>query len=347
MRDLLCGVVPKDFDIVTQAKPEQVKRLFRRSRIIGRRFKLVHVYAHQEVFEVITFRGVATLWQRIWWRLFSKKMQTNNVYGTIDQDVMRRDFTINSLYYDIRSETIIDYVGGYEDLCKRRICFIGDDKVRVEEDSMRILRALRYSAKTGFEIKAPLQSCLKSHVDLILNQSKDRLFVDFSKFFMQAFSKRGMHLLLRYGVLNKLLSGYDNCYKDPEVKAFLDHLMQSNDNSIRQNKPMSRSLFYAGLLLPLIQKIGQNDHHHGSSLAVYNRDIKRVWQVISTRIKFPRRLQEEIMVIWRIQFMITQGNLDIQQELSLHPRYKSALKMLNMRALVNAKLADDLLAWDL
>ena len=153
IRDLLLGLQPKDFDIATDAHPEQVKAAFRNSILIGRRFKLVHVRFGREIIEVATFRAAAK--NESDKHLFGKRglLIRDNIFGTIDDDVWRRDFTVNALYYDYVNNNIIDYTGGLEDIKKRKIRIIGNPVERYTEDPVRMLRALRYSAKLDFAIE--------------------------------------------------------------------------------------------------------------------------------------------------------------------------------------------------
>ena len=148
IRDYLCKIAPKDFDVVTNATPKQVRKLFRRSRIIGKRFQIVHVVSKDEVIEVSTFRAMESWWDKCIAKLMNKPNHVNNLYGTLVQDKQRRDFSANALYYDIATEQIIDFTGGYRAIQQKQLEVIGETKLRFQQDPVRAIRALRFAAKT-------------------------------------------------------------------------------------------------------------------------------------------------------------------------------------------------------
>ncbi|HTF95888.1 MAG TPA: polynucleotide adenylyltransferase PcnB, partial [Cellvibrio sp.] len=183
VRDLLLGNHPKDFDVATNAKPEEVKRLFRSSRIVGRRFQIVHVRLGREVIEVTTFRGHHDDGSQHAARSEDGMLLRDNVYGTLETDAMRRDFTVNALYYTLKDFSVIDYCNGMEDLKNRTLRMIGDPATRYKEDPVRILRALRFAAKLGFTIDSKTAKPIRDLGNLLLNVSDARLFEEVLKLF--------------------------------------------------------------------------------------------------------------------------------------------------------------------
>ena len=189
VRDLLLGDSPKDFDVATNATPEQITSLFRRSRIIGRRFKIVHVRFGREVIEVTTFRGSHTEGTGGESKQCdSGVLLRDNVYGDIQSDALRRDFTVNALYYDPSTERIHDYTNGYRDLKARQLDIIGDADARYKEDPVRMLRAVRFSVKLGFTLTRQSEAPIVAHADYLKHIPPARLFEEVLKLFLSGYS---------------------------------------------------------------------------------------------------------------------------------------------------------------
>ena len=206
VRDALVGLAPKDFDIATDASPEQVRATFRNSRIIGRRFKLVHVVFGREIIETATFRAahdsgsggeVAD----------SGRIVRDNVYGTIDEDAFRRDFTVNALYWDVADGAVLDHVGGLEDIERRTFRLIGDPHVRCAEDPVRVLRAVRLSAKLGFDIDPDTLAAMRATSDELGNTAPARLFEEVLKLFQGGYARASFDAVREHGLLKLSLPG--------------------------------------------------------------------------------------------------------------------------------------------
>lgn len=208
VRDLLLGTVPKDFDITTNATPTQIKRLFRNARIIGRRFKLVHIIFHRDIIEVATFRGNENN------SGIDVNQQTNergmivrdNVYGTFEEDAWRRDFTVNSLYYNIEDASIVDLTGGVNDIQSRKIRMIGNPVTRYQEDPVRMLRAVRFSAKLNFALAPDTAAPLPELSSLIRHVSGSRLFDEMAKLYQCGAALAVHQLLMQHGLFAQLLN---------------------------------------------------------------------------------------------------------------------------------------------
>ena len=189
VRDLLLNIPPKDFDIATNAHPEQVRKIFRNCRLIGRRFRLAHIYFHDDIVEVATFRSSDTNTPQ---NHFSEAgmILRDNVYGTLEEDVWRRDLTINAIYYDLTHNELIDFTGGLNDIKKRTFHMIGDPAARYREDPVRILRAIRFAAKLDFKIAPNTAAPIAELKELLLHVSSSRVFEEMLKFLMQI---KGIH----------------------------------------------------------------------------------------------------------------------------------------------------------
>ena len=252
IRDLLSGLPPKDFDIATSARPNQIKRLFRASRIIGRRFRLAHVWFGPKVIEVSTFRGMSQdsggggdEWGPI---------RDDNVFGAPEEDAMRRDFTINGLFYDVRSGEIIDYVGGLTDLRRRSIRTIGDSEARMIEDPVRMIRALKFAARFDFALEPALASTIRTHHHHIESSSPSRVLEELFKILSSGAASATIRLLAQYQLLDRLL---------PEISRRLDRdggqavyrYLDALDAADQGQRRHSNAVLLACLLVPLLDPL--------------------------------------------------------------------------------------------
>ena len=245
VRDLLLGLTPKDFDIATDATPEQVKPLFRRAYIIGRRFRLVHVHVGAEVLEVSTFRApqIAEESTDEHGRLLS-----DNVYGTQAEDAARRDFTINALYFDPISEEIWDYVGGVIDVRKRRLKLIGAPVTRFREDPVRMLRAIRLAAKVGVAIDPKTAAPIPKLASLIQNVPPARLFDEMQKLLLSGHAVETLQSLRAHGLSHGLLPLLDVILEQPLGPKFIEAALAGTDARVREGKAVSPAFLFATLL---------------------------------------------------------------------------------------------------
>ena len=216
VRDLIQKLDPKDFDIVTNCEPEEIRKIFRNSRIIGRRFKLVHIAFADEIIEATTFRaGGTSTTESIEINERGRIVRDNN-WGTQEEDVLRRDLTINSIYYDPFSHEVIDYTKGIKDLKDKKIKFIGNSAERIVEDPVRILRALRFAAKLNFSIDHEIVEGIKDHKNLLIEMPPARLYEEVIKLFMTGHAEQSFIQLKAYGVFDVLLCLFKT--KLPKIK---------------------------------------------------------------------------------------------------------------------------------
>ena len=235
VRDLLLGIQPKDFDVATDATPEQVRALFKNSRIIGRRFRLVHIRFGRDIIEVATFRGYAEDSSRTETDEQGRILR-DNTFGEIEEDAIRRDFTANALYYDIHDYSVLDYVGGMQDIEDRLLRLIGDPETRYQEDPVRMLRAVRFAAKLDFEIETSAADAIFEYGHLLAVIPPARMFDEVLKLFHSGSALRVFELLREYRLLKYLVPALDEWLQDDPSESMLDFLDQALTNSERQIK---------------------------------------------------------------------------------------------------------------
>ena len=251
VRDLLLGHHPKDFDVATDANPEQVRALFRNCRLIGRRFRLAHVRFGREIIEVVTFRASAVEEHQQREQADSGRILRDNVYGSIDEDIWRRDFTVNALYYNIADFTVWDYTSGMADVDARTLRLIGDPETRYREDPVRMLRAARFAAKLDFTIAPETAEPIKRLGALLRDVPPARLFDETLKLFQSGHGVRSLEVLLEHDLLQYLFPQAAELLVGDEGEHTLTLLREglaSTDRRIRENQPVTPMFLYAVFL---------------------------------------------------------------------------------------------------
>lgn len=251
VRDLLLNLNPKDFDIATDARPEEIRVLFRNCRLIGRRFRLAHVHFGREIIEVVTFRASATKEHQHREQADSGRILRDNVYGSIEEDIWRRDFTINALYYNIADFTVWDYTSGMEDIAKRKLRLIGNPETRYREDPVRMLRAARFAAKLDFEVAKDSAAPIRELGNLLRDVPPARLFDETLKLFHTGHALRSLELLMGYDLLQYLLPHTAESLRrdsDGSVFKFLQAGLANTDRRIKVEQPVTPMFLYAVLL---------------------------------------------------------------------------------------------------
>jgi len=263
VRDLSLGREPKDFDVATDATPEQVKSLFRNCRLIGRRFRLAHVHWGPDIIEVATFRALhppgasdnnedEASGERV---LEDGMILRDNVYGTIEEDALRRDFTINALYYNIGDFSVVDYAGGMADLKAGRIRLIGDPSVRYREDPVRMLRAVRFAAKLGFVIDDETAAPIPRMADALDDIPAARLFDEVLKLLMAGQGVETFESLRQHGLFRYLFPATDTALDDDadaQLLNFLVSALASTDQRVNDGRPVTPAFLFAALIWPAI-----------------------------------------------------------------------------------------------
>lgn len=337
VRDLLLKGRPKDFDVATSATPEQVKRLFRGARIIGRRFKIVHVRMGREIIETTTFRAHHSEGNK---RNESSQSDSgmllrDNVYGDIESDAARRDFTINALYYTSDGFEVHDFCGGLHDIKQRTIRMIGDPVTRYREDPVRMLRAIRFAAKLGFKIEEKTAAPIHHHGKLLLDISPSRLFDELLKLFMAGSATATFEQLRDYGLLRYLFPATADCLdKGDELSLkLIQQSMTNTDKRIRAEKRVTPAFIYAALLWPAMQA-EQKRLEKSKKMSPLQAQNQAAHQVIGDQLAhtaIPKRFTSTIREIWDLQLRLPRRQGSRAERLFEHPRFRAAYDFVLLR----------------
>ncbi len=342
VRDLLLGGHPKDFDVATDARPDEVRALFRNCRLIGRRFRLAHVVFGREIVEVATFRGICDdgSGDR---HLVDGRLVRDNVYGTIEEDAIRRDFTINALYYDISDFSVRDYAGGMADLGRRLLRLIGDPEVRYREDPVRMLRAARLAAKLDFDIEPETAAPFAALGSLLGDAPPARLFDESLKMFLTGNSLASFRTLEKYGLLTHIFPATVRSLAGPNAIQFrklLEGTLTSTDTRIRDGKPVTPAFLFAAMLWEPVCERERVLIEQGMEPAVaHQQAADRVLSEQARRVAIPRRFALSMEEIWSLQPRFTQSSKRRVFALLGHPRFRAAYDFLVLRAAESEAIA--------
>jgi len=343
VRDLLLGGHPKDFDVATDATPEQVRALFRNCRLIGRRFRLAHVVFGREIVEVATFRGSSDdgSGDR---HLVDGRLVRDNVYGTIEEDAVRRDFTVNALYYDISDFSVLDSVGGMEDLQHRVLRLIGDPEQRYREDPVRMLRAARLAAKLGFTIEAATAAPFAALGSLLAEAPPARLFDESLKLFLSGHGLASFRSLEQHGLLEHVFPATARVLAQGDAAAFrrlVEQTLANTDARVREDKPVTPAFLFAALLWEPVRRAAQAAIEGGADAgAAWSHATERVLREQAQRVAVPRRFTIAVEEIWAMQPRFAQRTKKRAFRLLEHPRFRAAYDFLVLRADESPELAE-------
>ncbi|RBP51516.1 polynucleotide adenylyltransferase PcnB [Arenicella xantha] len=340
VRDLILGTKPKDFDISTNATPEQIKRTFgRNARIIGRRFKLVHVRYGYEVLEVATFRADASDRDKVGSNEMSEgdqgQLLRDNVYGTIEEDVVRRDFTVNSLYYNSVSGEILDFMDGIADIKAKKLRSIGEPEQRFTEDPVRMLRVIRFAAKLGFEMEPEALKMIEEQGKLLSHVSSARLFEEVLKLFHGGAAYDTYQLLRKYGLFKYLFPFTDSMVVDG-VEGMPERALLNTDKRVNKGKPVIPAFLFACMMWDPVKADAQVLMDDGASES-------HAWRVAmndglrdqNQYVAVPRRLAEIILDIWNIHFRLIKRNPRMVKACLTNRRFRAAYDFLLLRTMVH------------
>ncbi|CAG7855895.1 Poly(A) polymerase I [biofilm metagenome] len=336
VRDLLLGREPKDFDVVTNADPDEIKRIFRNCRLIGKRFRLAHVHFGKEVIEVATFRGEGA--EQNDQQMFNKegRLLRDNVYGTIEQDVWRRDFTVNALYYNIKDYSVVDYVGGMGDHKAATLRLIGDPETRFREDPVRMLRAVRFAVKLGFGIEPACEQAIHALPMLLDSIPSARLYDEVLKLFMGGNALQTFEMLRHYGLFQVLFPATENSLAvelDGFPKLFLIKALQNSDNRITEGKTVTAYFLFAAFLWEPIQMLVRDFQQQGLPEYLAYQEAANV--VVSRQVKItamPRHITTAMREVWGLQPKFHSRIGSKPARLFNHPRFRAAYDFLLLRA---------------
>jgi poly(A) polymerase len=367
VRDLLLGITPKDFDVATNALPEEVRRLFRNCRLIGRRFRLAHVHFGSEIIEVATFRAAAapereeaeeetesegeiSPLEDSEHRAFDTRgrILRDNIYGTIEEDVWRRDFAANSLYYNIDDLSIWDFADGVSDIKAKRLKLIGDPETRYREDPVRMLRAVRFAAKLEFSIDPETEQPIRLLASLVDGVPPARLFDECLKLFLSGFGAKSFGLLEKYGLFEHLFPLSAAAFKLPPyayAREMLELGLANTDARIVADKPVTPTFLFAILLWSaVLRELNERQAGPAPDFALLMQACDAVLRAQQSRVAIPRRFAVPMRELLMLQPRFNRRSGVKSLSLLQHPRFRAAYDFLLLRAQVG--VADpDLAAW--
>ena len=346
VRDLLLNHRPKDFDIATDAHPEQVKKLFSNCRLIGRRFRLAHVFYGREIIEVATFRAshddAAEGHQD-----HSGRILRDNVYGTLDDDVWRRDFTVNALYYDIDDFSVIDYMGAMQDIQQRQLRLIGDPETRYREDPVRMLRAVRFAAKLDFSIHPDSEKPIFELAHLLADIPPARLYEEVLKLFHSGYALKCLKLLEHYQLLQYI---FPHAYQgllsgDESFRKFLNLALQSTDQRVNEGKPITPAFLFSAMLWKAVNVYRDQYVLQGAtpSQAMHQAIADAIGQQVQIT-SIPRRFSMVVKDIWYMQHRFNSRHGRRARTLLQHNKFRAAYDFMCLRGQAG-EFDDDSCEW--
>ena len=336
VRDLLLGREPKDFDVVTNADPEQVRKVFRNCRLIGRRFRLAHVHFGREVIEVATFRGAGE--EQNDKQVLNKegRLLRDNVYGTIEEDVWRRDFTVNALYYNIKDFSVVDFVGGMADHKAAELKLIGDPDTRFREDPVRMLRAVRFAVKLGFKLHPECEKSMHKVAELLSSIPSARLYDETLKLFMSGYALQTFEMLRHYGLFQVLFPATENCLSIEEngfPRLLLIKALANSDKRIEEGKTVTAYFLFAAFLWEPVQMRAKEKMAKG--LVEFMAYQEAANEVIAMQVKstaLPRHITMAMREVWSLQPKFNARVGSKPSRLITHPRFRAGYDFLLLRA---------------
>jgi poly(A) polymerase len=348
VRDLLLGKRPKDFDVATDATPEQIVALFRGARIIGRRFQIVHVRMGREIIEVTTFRGHhGGDTSKIAAKSNKGLLLRDNVYGTLDQDAARRDLTINALYLDPLQHLILDDLNGIEDIKRRTIRIIGDPAGRYREDPVRMLRVVRFAAKLGFSVDPATQEAIGECRHLLADIPSARLFDEAIKLFMSGHAAETFEQLRRHDLLETLFPEAVDALDLEGAQELITQAMKNTDGRIARDKPVTPAFLFAALLWPAValrsDEIVRAGNADGSPVNAAGQEIlARSLQ----RVSIPKRFSIPMREIWELQPRLDKCSPKRAKSILALRRFRAAFDLLLLRRDQDEELSGAVKFWE-
>lgn len=354
VRDLIVGLHPKDFDVVTNATPEEVKELFRNCRLIGRRFRLAHIVFGREIIEVATFRGHHESSDDNDNKALGKQnvegqILRDNVFGSIEEDAERRDFTLNAMYYSVADFTVTDFAGGMQAIKSKTIDLIGDPETRYREDPVRMIRAVRFAAKLDMQISRDAAQAIHDLHGLLANIPPARLFDEVLKLLVSGYGLKCYHLLKEFGLFEQLFPQLKGLITDPKSKEnmFVERVLINTDNRINTGQRITPAFLFASLLWyplelhsqQLVNESGLTQHD------AFNMAMNDVLHRQIQRIMIPKRFSTAIREIWSLQHRLSKRFGRRAYQMLEHARFRAAYDFLLLRGEIEGGELVDLAAW--
>lgn len=357
VRDILLGLQPKDFDVATDATPEQIQAVFRNCRLIGRRFRLAHILFGREVIEVATFRAGHESSEGSGKKQNKPKNELSrtsdqgmlvrdNVYGSIVEDAFRRDFTVNALYYTVKDFSVLDYTGGLDDLAERKIRLIGDPEERYREDPVRILRAIRLACKLNLSIEPSTAKPIKQLSELLTHVSSARLWDECNKMLLAGHAEATWDQLFREGVSQYLFPQTVQALaaKDDQAKVFQQFVsaaLKNTDKRIANQQPVTPAFLFAVILWKPVQELTEKLIAKGKP--PYEASQKAASQVMEKQrmiTAIPKRFSLVAKEIWGLQHRLSNRRKKSVYSLIAHARFRAAYDFLYLRAGKDPELSE-------
>ncbi|AML49724.1 hypothetical protein AYM02_10655 [Coxiella burnetii] len=354
VRDMLLSYHPKDFDIATNARPHEIRKLFKNSHLIGRRFRLVHVYFPNEIIEVSTFRANAE--ELLKEEPLSEMQKTgatmlseDNTYGTIEEDAWRRDFTVNALYYNITDFSVIDFTGGMRDLHQRLIRMIGDPTQRYHEDPVRLLRAIRLAAKLDFKIHPDTEEPLKKLHNLLRHVPSARLFTEVLKIFFEGHAVRSYQLLKQTHYMRTLFPEAATILektRQPLYENLIKLALKVTDERFHNQQSLNPGFLFAIFLWPPVQELMQQHFKKHKRLfpALYH-GINTALQRQVTILPLPRRLTAMMRSVWMLQYHLERRRHTRVYRIAQQRFFRAAFDFLELRERAGEPLTEIVYWW--
>lgn len=341
IRDIYFDLHPKDFDVATNATPEQVRRLFRNSRVIGRRFKLVHVLFGREMIEVATFRASHDDMPRSDRHRKDKshhsgsgRILRDNVYGTMEEDALRRDFTVNALYYDARDFSVVDFCGGVQDIQDQVLRLIGDPVRRYHEDPVRMLRAIRFKAKLDFDIDPETANPIYELGHLLRDIPSARMFDEVLKLLQSGKGVKTFDLLYDYGLLQHLFPATYACVEadDEFCGDLIISALRSTDKRIAKDRPVTPAFLFAALLWgPMLRQYQDLLNQGVPPVPAMQQAAMVVIENQCAHTAIPKRFSMVVRDIWDLQYRLERRQPKHIDTLTAHPKFRAAYDFLVLR----------------
>ena len=340
VRDLILNQTPKDFDVATNATPEQIKTLFKNCRLIGRRFRLAHVFFNRHtIIEVATFRSSPS-------KQPLKKdtlIWHDNQYGTLEEDAHRRDFTVNALYYNPIDASITDFQTGWTDLDAKQIRIIGDPQRRYEEDPVRMLRAIRFAAKLNFSIESDTAAPILPLSQKLLEVPAARLFEEYLKLFQNGHAQRSLALLRQYQIFSILFPAVNSALdNEPKTYLFILNCLMNTDQRVQSGQSTAAAFLLAAFYWQPVSKKAKFYLKESSYLDAWARAAQTIFSEQNKIMRIPKRIIFTIREIWAIQKRLEKPRPTKLEATLMMPRFRAAYNFLMLRSAsgdVDPKLA--------
>lgn len=348
VRDLLLGREPKDFDVATDARPEDVRTIFRNCRLIGRRFRLAHVHFGREIIEVATFRGADSVGEEGKRKIENGMILRDNLYGSIEEDAKRRDFTVNALYYNIADFSVVDYARGMQDLEAGTLRLLGDPEERYREDPVRMLRAVRFAAKLGFSIDPACEAPFSTLGHLLADVPAARLFEEVLKLFLGGSALQTFEKLRHYGLFGRLFPATEASLTREEQDfpiIFVSSGMENTDTRVHEEKSVTPAFLFSVLLWePVRQSAAELQEDGTSPLQALQLAGDRVLSQQLGVVAIPRRFSTPMREIWNLQHRFEYRVGNRPHRLLAHPRFRAAYDFMLLRS-ESGEADPQLVAW--